>query len=114
MKRLIAAICMLASLTGCGDSDEDKAKVIAGEVRSTWDSVMPFEPGYRQTGIASFNKEFVVACSTKMTEASAKLGTLEAQYSTTDVWKSEKTAVLNKAVNRWKSTCNELKQKQGW
>lgn len=114
MKKTIAALCVLSSLAGCGDSQELKAKAIADEVRTTWDSVMPFEPGYRQTGFSSFSKEFVVACSTKMSEAAEKLDILKAQYSTTDVWKSKSTAVLSKDVIRWESTCNELKHKQGW
>ncbi|WP_341524401.1 hypothetical protein AABC73_29175 (plasmid) [Pseudomonas sp. G.S.17] len=114
MKRLFAALCVAAALSGCGNSNEVKAKAIVDEVRKTWDSVMPFEPGHRQTGIVSMNKEFVVGCSAKLSEAINKFGELKMSFADTQVAKLESTAVLNKDVIRWANTCNELKHKQGW
>lgn len=114
MKQLIAVLCVAFALTGCGKSDELKAKAIVDEVRASWDSVMPFEPGHRQTGIVSMNKDFVVGCSAKMSEATSKLGALKTELANTEVAKSESTTVLNKDVIRWANTCNEIKHKQGW
>lgn len=118
MKIIFAVLCAAVALSGCGNSDEVKAntsaQTVVDEVRASWDSIMPFEPGHRQTGIVSMNKEFVVGCSTKMSEAADKLSALKTEYVNTDVSKSDSTAVLQKDVIRWANTCNEIKSKQGW
>lgn len=114
MKTLFAALCVAAALSGCSNSDEVKAKAIVDEVRASWDSVMPVEPGHRQTGIVSMNKDFVVSCSAKMNDAADKLKTVKTEYSDTEVSKSVGFTVLNKDVIRWANTCNEIKYKQGW
>lgn len=114
MKSLFAALCVAVALSGCGNSDEVKAKAIVDEVRASWDSVMPFEPGHRQTGIVSMNKEFVVSCSAKMSASADKLGALKTDFADTEVAKSASTTVLNKDVIRWANSCNEIKHKQGW
>ena len=118
MRILFAALCVAVALYGCGNSEKEKsnadAQAIVDEVRASWDSIMPVEPGHRQTGIASMNKEFVISCATKMSEGADKLNSLKTKYSNTDVAISEPAVVLNKDVIRWANTCNEIKHKQGW
>lgn len=118
LTKTMAAILVTASLAGCGDSKEEKsngqAQLIVDDVKALWHSVMPFEPGERQTGNLSMTKEFVVSCATKMSEASNKLKSLKTDYPSTEVLKSDSTIELNNDVVRWANTCNELKNKQGW
>lgn len=112
MKRYGVILAITLVLVGCG-SKEKEAQALVDQARALWDQVMPSPPEDRG-GSMAFNKESISMCVTKLDQAKASLDKVAASYSDTEVWGSTKTKTLNERVRSQSSTCNQVKNAQGW
>lgn len=113
MKKLLAVAFCIVALTGCDNANEKKAQGLIDESRGLWDQVMPNSPEDR-SGSIKLTKDTVRACTETLGEARIKLAEVSKDYSDTKAWKSEKAALLNKAVTGQLGRCTEIKHSQGW
>ncbi|HGM4353837.1 TPA: hypothetical protein ACKPJR_006359 [Pseudomonas aeruginosa] len=112
MKKLIFAF-MLVALAGCENSQEKEAQQLVDQARGLWDQVMPAAPEVSKAKLTT-SKEGLVAAVGKLGEARQLLDNVAKNYSDTDVWKSEKTQVLNERVTNMYRSTKETKYKMGW
>ncbi|WP_144940736.1 hypothetical protein [Pseudomonas alabamensis] len=112
MKKLAFAF-MLIALAGCENSKEKEAQQLVDQARGLWDQVMPAAPEISK-GKVTTSKEGLVAAVDKLGEARQLLDNVRTNYSETDVWKSEKTQVLDDRVTNLYRSTKEAKYKMGW
>lgn len=112
MKKIFLA-CILLVLAGCENAKEKEAQQLVDQARGLWDQVMPAAPEVSK-GKLTTSKEGLVAAVGKLGEARQLLDNVATNYSETDVWKSEKTQVLNERVTNLYRSTKETKYKMGW